>query len=53
VWCERGAKREYGEYSMLGAQQGADFGRHYKNNINALKLINDFGWLRDKFDETT
>jgi len=50
VWCERGEKREYGEYAMLGAQQGADFGKHYSNNIDALKLINDFDWLKEQFN---
>ena len=32
---------------MLGAQQGADFGRQYKDNPDTLNLINDFDWLKD------
>ena len=51
VWCARGAKRQYGEYAMLGAQQGADFGTEYKKDKDALKMINDFDWLEKKFDE--
>lgn len=50
VWCERGAKRQFGEYCMLGAKQGKDFGTHYKNDMSALNLINDFSWLKEKFD---
>ena len=53
VWCERGEKREFGKYAMMGAQQGKDFGEHYAGNINALKLINDFEWLKERFDEST
>ena len=30
VWCERGDNPKYGEYALLGAQQGRDFGEHYK-----------------------
>tara|TARA_B100000965_G_scaffold346_1_gene318 strand:- start:1693 stop:2397 length:705 start_codon:yes stop_codon:yes gene_type:complete len=51
VWCARGEKRQYGEYSILGAQQGADFGNSYRGDKDALKMINDFDWLAKKFDE--
>ena len=51
VWCSRGAKRQFGEYALLGAQQGADFGEEYRNNKEALKKINDFDWLQKKFEE--
>lgn len=51
VWQTRGMKREYGKYAIMGAKQGADFGYHYRNNITALKLINDFDWLREQFDD--
>lgn len=51
VWCTRGENRRFGEYALLGAQQGRDFGTHYRNNIEALRKINDWEWLRKKFDE--
>lgn len=50
VWCTRGDKRKYGEYAMLGAQQGRDFGTHYKNNTKALRRINDWKWLKEQFN---
>ena len=51
VWCSRGAKRQFGEYALLGAQQGKDFGEEYRDNKDALKKINDFDWLEKKFEE--
>lgn len=51
VWCERGDNRKYGEYALLGAQQGRDFGTHYKNNVEALRRINDWNWLKETFSE--
>lgn len=51
VWCTRGENRKYGEYAMLGAQQGKEFGTHYKGNTEALRKINDWEWLRKTFNE--
>lgn len=51
VWQTKGADRENGEYAILGAKQGADFGQAYKNNIKTLNLINDFEWLEETFNE--
>jgi len=51
VWCTRGENRRYGEYAILGAQQGRDFGTHYRNNTDALRKINDWNWLKEKFNE--
>jgi len=53
VWCERGKKAEFGKYSIMGAQQGRDFGTHYKNNKEALHLINDYVWLKEQFNAAT
>lgn len=52
VWCTRGENRKYGEYAILGAQQGKDFGEHYRGNTNALRKINDWEWLRKTFNES-
>ena len=30
VWCTRGEDRRYGDYAILGANQGKDFGEHIK-----------------------
>ena len=36
----------------MGAKQGRDFGYHYKGNIKVLKMINDFTWLKNTFNQT-
>ena len=37
--------------SMPLGVQGKDFGEHYKNNTEALRKINDWKWLKEKFNE--
>lgn len=49
VWCTKGADRLYGEYAILGAIAGKEFGTKNKDNLEQLKLINDFDWLREEF----
>jgi len=53
VWCDYGEKAEFGKYSRMGAQQGRDFGTHYRNNTQALHLINDYVWLKEQFNAAT
>lgn len=52
VWCERGAKRKFGQYCLDGAAQGKDFGEYYRSDIKTLNKINDFEWLKDQFEKT-
>jgi hypothetical protein len=52
IWCSRGKDRPYGEYCIMGANQGREFGTYYRNDIKSLKRINDFDWLRDQFSKT-
>lgn len=53
IWCSRGKERPYGEYCLLGANQGREFGHHYRNDIKALKKINNFDWLKEQFEKAT
>jgi hypothetical protein len=53
IWCSRGRDRPYGEYCMIGANQGKEFGTYYRNDLKSLKKINDFDWLREQFEKTT
>lgn len=50
VWCERGAKRPFGEYAIQGALQGKEFGERYKDKLSILNKINDFEWLKEIFE---
>lgn len=52
IWCTRGKDRPYGDHCILGANQGREFGTHYRNNDKVLKLINDFDWLKEQFEES-
>jgi hypothetical protein len=51
IWCSVGADKEYGLFSIAGAIAGKEYGSINKNNIEALKMINDFTWLESKFKE--
>jgi len=48
-WCNLGHDRPFGEYSVKGAVQGKNYALAYQNDADKLKLINDFGWLKEKF----
>lgn len=52
TWCTVGLDKPFGKYAIDGAKQGREFGTKNKGNIEQLKLINDFNWLKSKFDET-
>ena len=51
IWCEKGADKNFGKYVLLGANQGREYGEKNKENLKALKKINDFAWL-DQFFES-
>lgn len=49
VWVSEGENQPYGKWCVLGAQQGAAFGRqHFGNPVELLK-VNDYQWLKDLF----
>ena len=50
IWSSVGKDKPYGEYAIKGAKEGTMYGTANKGNIDALKLINDFDWLREKFN---
>jgi hypothetical protein len=52
AWCSMGIDRVYGEYSIKGAIAGREYGKQQLRNIEALKLINDFDWLNQRFKES-
>ena len=49
IWCTRGGDREFGDFAMMGANEGTEFGRAHKDQPDMLGLINDFSWLEKKF----
>jgi hypothetical protein len=50
AWCTLGVDKPFGEYSIRGAQAGCQYGTENKGDIEALKKINDFSWLKEQFD---
>jgi len=51
VWTTVGKDKPFGKFAISGAKAGVQYGEQNKNNINALYKINDFDWLKAKFDE--
>jgi hypothetical protein len=51
AWCNLGSDRLYGKYAIEGAKAGREYGSTNKGNYDALKLINDFDWLRTQYDK--
>jgi hypothetical protein len=52
VWCSIGKDREFGEYAIAGAIAGRNYGSDNIGNIEALKLINNFDWLLERFQSS-
>ena len=51
IWCTVGKDRPFGELAIAGAKAGSEYGTLNRDNLEALKKINDFDWLKRKFDE--
>lgn len=50
IWCTV-ADGIYSEYSLSGANAGKKYGEIYKDNLEELKKINDFEWLKNNFEK--
>ena len=48
TWTTVGHDREFGEYAIRGAHDGMEFGLSRGSD---LRLINDYKWLKEQFDE--
>ena len=53
IWCEKGIEKAFGKYVLMGAKQGRDYGLKNKDNRKALSKINDFEWLKARFQQKT
>ena len=52
TWKIKGEGRPFGEYAIQGAKDGESYGLLYKDDIEKLKLINDFNWLKEQFERS-
>jgi hypothetical protein len=50
IWCTEGQDAVFGEYAIAGAKAGRQYGLENKNNLEKLRKINDFDWLKEQFD---
>ena len=50
VWCAEGSNREFGEFAIKGANDGAAYGKAHKNQPELIGLINDYDWLKQRFN---
>ena len=50
IWCNIGQDAPFGEYAIAGAKAGRRYGLENKNNLEELRKINDFEWLKEKFN---
>ncbi len=49
VWCNKGWNRPFGKWCIKGARAGRRYGMENIKNEKALKLMNDYDWLRKHF----
>lgn len=50
TWCTVGKDKLFGEHAIQGAHDGVEYGTMNKGNVNELKKINDFSWLKERFN---
>ena len=50
VWCNV-AHGPYASYAIEGAIAGRHYGEENRKNLDALKLINDREWLKERYNE--
>lgn len=51
TWCTVGEEQPFGEYAILGANMGKEYGIANADSDEELTKINDFEWLKNKFEE--
>lgn len=50
-WCTLNESVPFGGHAYMGAVSGRYYGEQNRGDVEALKKINDFEWLKNKFDE--
>lgn len=50
IWCTIGKDKPYGRYAIGGATEGRLYGYESIGNTEALSKINDFEWLKQRFE---
>jgi len=53
TWCTKGKEKLYGEFAILGALAGRQYGHKNAGNKPALMRINNYAWLQAEFNRQT
>jgi hypothetical protein len=51
TWCTVGIERAFGTYALEGAKAGRDYGHNHIKDTKVLNCVNDYAWLRERFDQ--
>ena len=51
IWCSVGKDKPFGIHCIGGARAGYQYGTKHIGNNEALAKINDFDWLKKKYEE--
>lgn len=51
TWCTVGADRKNGEWAIIGANMGTEYGIKFSESLEDLIKINDYEWLKNEFDK--
>lgn len=50
IWCTIGEEQMFGKECIHGANEGRAYGSKHKDNKEMLMRINDYKWLRERFE---
>jgi hypothetical protein len=50
TWCTVGRENLFGDYAIRGAIAGRKYGATHQGDTAALRLVNDYDWLKEQFD---
>lgn len=53
TWCTSGKDKPFGKFAIDGAFAGTEYGKSNQGNIEALRLINNFDWLKEQYEQRT
>jgi len=51
IWTTIGKDKPFGQYAILGAKMGLEYGKKCQDDKDALNRINNFDWLREEFEK--
>ena len=51
IWCTIGKDKPFGKYAIAGAIAGRAFGEENRGDDKMLQKVNDYDWLKSKFND--